>query len=284
MRARDRNYSTTIPSHQIEFISSGHKPSNTHEWGPGVRDVYALHYIIKGKGTLRTPSGEFKLCKGDSFLIYPYEEIHYFPDLKDPWEYVWIEFRGNDISRIINLTRFSVDHPVAYLASIDFKDHFFIEKSKEKTVYNDIRNDAKLRLLLSYYVEHFPDETVQKSIDYVEQAKEYVQQNYWKDSLSVSNIAAAANVERSYLFRLFKASTGMPISTYLTQFRVRQACLLLNRSDLSIKSVAYSVGYKDPLYFSNVFKKTTSYTPSAYRTSSIDPNEITHISLSLDSK
>lgn len=284
MNYSDRNHSKPELSHQVEFVSSGHKPSNNHEWGPGVRDVYALHYIIKGKGTLRTPSGEFKLCKSESFLIYPYEEIHYFPDLKDPWEYVWIEFRGNDISRIINLTCFSVDYPVSSSTSINFENHFFIEKNKEKTVYNNIRNDAKLRLLLSYYVEHFPDEIVKKSVDYVEQAKDCIQQNYWKDSLSVSDIVAAANVERSYLFRLFKASTGMPISTYLKQFRVRQACLLLSSSDLSIKSVAYSVGYRDPLYFSNVFKKTTSYTPSAYRTSSIDPNEITHISLSLDSK
>ncbi|WP_231869971.1 helix-turn-helix domain-containing protein [Paenibacillus riograndensis] len=46
---------------------------------------------------------------------------------------------------------------------------------------------------------------------------------------------------------------------------MRQACELLAESRLSIKSLSYSVGYHDPLYFSKIFKKVTSYTPSQYR-------------------
>lgn len=56
---------------QIYFISGGHKPVNLHQWGPGVRDVYALHYIIRGQGTLETGGQHFRLGAGESFIIFP---------------------------------------------------------------------------------------------------------------------------------------------------------------------------------------------------------------------
>lgn len=154
--------------HQLEYVSSGYKPVNSHKWGPGVRDVYALHYIIKGKGTLKTRSKEFELKEGESFLIYPYTEISYHPDSTDPWEYAWIEFKGEEASRIIDLTRLSVDSPVSPAASINLAEYYFTELDHEKTAYEDIRLEAKLRLLLSYYVEQFPAGTVKSDVDYVQ--------------------------------------------------------------------------------------------------------------------
>lgn len=66
--------------------------------------------------------------------------------------------------------------------------------------------------------------------------------NYWKTTLTVTDIVKAVRLESSYLFRLFKNATGMPISSYLTAFRVQRACELMKTSGLSIKSVAFSVG------------------------------------------
>jgi len=96
-------------SRQLNYVSSGHKPLNRHEWGPGVRDIYAMHYIIKGKGIYKTRSGEYELQAGQSFLIYPYTEIYYYPDPNDPWEYVCVEFTGEEVAHILDLTRLSAD-------------------------------------------------------------------------------------------------------------------------------------------------------------------------------
>ena len=54
---------------QVYFISGGHKPINLHQWGPGVRDVYALHYIIRGHGILETGGQQFRLGTGESFIL-----------------------------------------------------------------------------------------------------------------------------------------------------------------------------------------------------------------------
>lgn len=248
----------------LYFISGGHKPSNSHQWGPGIRDVYALHYIIRGQGTLEMGDHQFQLSAGESFVIFPHREIYYYPDQQNPWEYVWVEFSGEDAGRLLELTQLSEIQPVVSAAPVTLQPFFHIAWNAGATSYEVLRSDARLQLLLSYYMEYYPREQQVESKDYVWLAKKYIEQNYWKPTLTVNEIVQAVNLERSYLFRLFKKDTDKSVSEYIELCRIRHACELLKTSDLSIQLVAYSVGYNDPYYFSKVFKKATSYTPTAY--------------------
>lgn len=254
----------TFNSSQLICTYSGYKPANRHTWGPGVRDIYALHFIVSGKGTLETRNQRYPLTAGDSFMIFPQTEIYYYPDPEDPWEYVWIEFKGDEAERLVAMTELEPDKPAAAACPADLKPYFPVVPGADARPFEKMRTEAQLRMLLSYYVEFYPRES--HFIDYVRLAKEYIMINYWKSTLTVSDIVNAVSLERSYLFRLFKEAAGMSISGYLTAYRIERARELLKSSGLSIKSVAYSVGYKDQLYFSKVFKKATSYTPSEYMT------------------
>lgn len=252
---------------RLTCIGSGHKPPNFHRWGPGVRDVYALHYIARGKGVLETNNQRYPLQAGDSFVIFPEKEVYYYPDLQDPWEYVWIEFKGEEALRLLSMTLFAPASPVVAESPADLSPLFYmLEHAPSRPDYEAQRAEGHLRLLLSYYLEYYPQEAPGAPANYVERAKEYIGQHYWRKDLSVSDVADAVNIERSYLFRMFKQATGMSVSAYLISFRIRRACELLESSGLSVKSVACSVGYKDPLYFSSAFKRATSHTPSEYMT------------------
>lgn len=248
----------------LAYLFGGHKPSNLHKWGPGVRDVYALHYIVSGKGKLETRSKTFSLQAGESFVIFPDTEVYYYPDPHDPWEYVWVEFTGEEAVQLLSLIGMAPDKPVAAQAPDNLQSSFYLSWNAEARPFEKMRADAKLRLLLSYYMEYFSDETAAVPTDYVSLAKRYIAQHFWKSTITVAEVVHAVNIERSYLFRLFKEATGMSVSGYLASYRIQRACELLRSSNLSIKSVAYSVGYKDQLYFSKAFKKATSYTPSEY--------------------
>ncbi|WP_175532988.1 AraC family transcriptional regulator [Paenibacillus catalpae] len=254
----------TLSSSQFICTYSGYKPANRHKWGPGVRDIYALHFIVSGKGTLETRNQRYPLTAGDSFMIFPHTEIYYYPDPEDPWEYVWIEFKGDEAERMVAMTGLERDKPVVAACPADLKPYFPEVRGADARPFEKMRTEAQLRLLLSYYVEFYPREA--QPIDYVRLAKEYIMINYWRTTLTVSDIVNAVSLERSYLFRLFKEAAGMSVSGYVTAYRIERARELLKSSGLSIKSVAFSVGYKDQLYFSKVFKKATSYTPSEYMT------------------
>lgn len=250
---------------ELICVGNGYKPPNKHKWGPGVRDVYALHYIVSGKGTLQTRHAAFALCAGESFIIFPQTEVYYYPDSSDPWEYVWIEFKGDEALRLLSMTGLTRDKPTVAAAPVDLAPFYRIMDNREMQRYEKLRSGAKLRLLLSYYLEFYPKHAMILPPDYVRSAKAYIENNYWRLSVTVTDIVGAVNIERTYLFRLFKEATGRSVSGYLTAYRMERACELLRSSELTVKSVAYSVGYKDPLYFSRVFKKATSYSPTQYR-------------------
>ena len=57
----------------------------------------------------------------------------------------------------------------------------------------------------------------------------------------------------------------MTFIEYVTQKRMEKAMKLLRQSDKHTSEIALSVGYKDPHYFSFVFKKTQGCTPREYR-------------------
>jgi AraC-like DNA-binding protein len=261
----ERGYTVShYPAGDLRYLAGGYKSANLHRWGPGVREVYALHYIISGRGTLETGGVKYHIREGESFLIFPHMEVYYYPDPEQPWEYVWNEFSGEEARQLLAMTKLEKSCPAVGAAPGELRSLFQIAWNPGVQPYERLRSDARLRLLLSCYLEFYPCEEAAPT-DYAGMAKAYIEHNYWKPSLRVSDIVQAVNIERSYLFRLFKEATGQSVSGYITWFRIRRARELLKSSGLSVQSVAYSIGYHDPLHFSRVFKKATSYSPTAFR-------------------
>jgi AraC-like DNA-binding protein len=105
-----------------------------------------------------------------------------------------------------------------------------------------------------------------KKSDHVENALKYIEDHYC-DSITIQNVADHLGLNRSYLHRIFKAFTCVSIQNYLLDYRIRQACILLKNTDLSVRMVAHSVSYIDPLYFSRLFHQKMGMSPSEYRES-----------------
>jgi AraC-like DNA-binding protein len=243
---------------------NGYKVQNLHRWGPGVRDIYALHYVISGNGYFETNNVTYTLRAGESFIIFPHMEVSYYPDLQNPWEYIWIDFKGDEVLHLLSMTGFTQSTPVAPVSLENLEPLFHIIETAGMKPFEKERSNARLRFLLSYYMEYYPKANIIAKTDYVLSAREYIDNNYWKAALTVTDIADFVKIERTYLFRLFKEAIGMSILNYITTYRIGRACTMLRLSELSIKSVACSVGYPDQMYFSKVFKKVTSYSPSEY--------------------
>ena len=81
----------------------------------------------------------------------------------------------------------------------------------------------------------------------------------------MEDIAAYVGLSRSHLFRSFELVLQQSPKEYLTDFRMKQACYLLEHSNLSITAIANSVGFDNGLYFSKTFHKKKGASPKAYR-------------------
>ncbi|KOR87695.1 response regulator [Paenibacillus solani] len=99
-------------------------------------------------------------------------------------------------------------------------------------------------------------------------AKEYIAENYQKD-LSIEEVSELADLSISHFCTLFKGATGYTFLEYLTECRIQKAKGILLNTDVKVYQVAPLVGYQDPRYFTQVFKKITGKTPSEYREEAI---------------
>jgi AraC-like DNA-binding protein len=85
------------------------------------------------------------------------------------------------------------------------------------------------------------------------------------DPPTLDELASLAGLSRSYFSSVFKEVVGMRLQDYLFQARINKAKDLLNDINLTIKQVAYKVGFRDPDHFSRTFKKKTGITPTNWR-------------------
>jgi transcriptional regulator GlxA family with amidase domain len=85
------------------------------------------------------------------------------------------------------------------------------------------------------------------------------------EPLQASTLAAQANISLSHYFTLFKRYVGSTPMDYFIRLRLRRACHLLENTEMSVKAIAYTLGYDDPYYFSRIFKSVNRVAPSEYR-------------------
>ena len=83
---------------------------------------------------------------------------------------------------------------------------------------------------------------------------------------SAEALARQYNFVPGYLNRIFKQYKGVRPSEYLFNIRIERAKAMLKANpDVLVKDVAASVGYSDPHYFSNLFKRATGHWPTEYQ-------------------
>jgi two-component system response regulator YesN len=89
--------------------------------------------------------------------------------------------------------------------------------------------------------------------------------DHCREDLSLETIARQVGLSPHYVSKFFKERTGVNYIDYLTECRVEKAKELMRDPGLSLKEIAIDVGYRDPNYFSKVFRKVCGLTPSEYR-------------------
>lgn len=99
----------------------------------------------------------------------------------------------------------------------------------------------------------------------IEIAKDQVRKTYMSDEISLNTIATEVGMSPSYFSSIFSKEMGKTFVEYLTEIRMDRAKELLMCSSMKTSEIGYEVGYKDPHYFSYIFKKTQNCTPKEFR-------------------
>lgn len=85
------------------------------------------------------------------------------------------------------------------------------------------------------------------------------------EEFTIDELAEKFKYNKDYLARMFKKHLGVSPKKYINGMKILKAKQYLCRFDLSIKEIAYKLGFKDEKYFMKLFKEYENLTPSTYR-------------------
>lgn len=99
----------------------------------------------------------------------------------------------------------------------------------------------------------------------LKEMERYIRQHFHEEELNLTAIAAHVHISPAYASTLFKKYKGLNLSEYLIQLRIEKAAELLATTDAKSYEVSEQVGYRNPQYFSVLFKKHYGKSPSEFR-------------------
>lgn len=165
------------------------------------------------------------------------------------------------------------------ILSIRFTSLAFLETlgnvtESDKTKITEINPDVNMKpeQVEDYFVEILKRalEIRNRESDFqskyiLRKAQEYIEGNFEKENLSLNEVAIAVGVSANYLSAIFSQGMNRTFIEYVTDKRMEKAKKLLRETEASSGDISALVGYKDPHYFSFVFKKTQGISPREYR-------------------
>lgn len=126
-------------------------------------------------------------------------------------------------------------------------------------VNEDLKESEKDKVIILQKESNLNDskdgysKTIKKSID-------YIHKNY-KQHISLQDISNYVFLSHEYFSRLFKEEVGENFSSYLTNYRMKKAEILIKNTDMKISQIAIEVGYTNASYFSRSYKKFKGISP-----------------------
>lgn len=98
----------------------------------------------------------------------------------------------------------------------------------------------------------------------ISQAIHYIDQHLF-EQISVKQIAEQIRLSTSHFSRLFRSATGFSPHEYIMLHRIDEAKALLQSTSLSVKEIAFRVGYRSEVNFIIAFTDKTGLSPTQFR-------------------
>lgn len=241
----------------------------SHQKGRLIEE-YQLVYIVKGAGRFQSGSlNEMPVREGHVFLLFPGEWHNYYPDKETGWEEYWIGFNGTNMRDRVRCGFFDCQKPVYDIGIQDEVIQLYrraIETAQTEVAgFQQQLSGFVSNLLGHVYTLHrnacFEQTDVANKIN---KARMILSEQYNVD-IPLEPLAQEVQMSYSWFRHAFKEYTGFSPNQYVLELRIQKSKALLTNSVLSIKEIAYKVGFNNSEYYATLFRRKTEMTPGEYR-------------------
>ena len=93
---------------------------------------------------------------------------------------------------------------------------------------------------------------------------DYTEKTWSNTELKVDDFSINLGLSKSQLYRKMISLTGKSLNTFIKEYRLKKALILLNKKMDNISQIAFDTGFNSPAYFSKCFQETYGIPPSNY--------------------
>lgn len=246
------NIGETFPNNQISINREGH-------------DIFVVEYFLDGVEHLNVDGKEYTLAKGDLVILEPKIKHSYIADKKTPPSKKWINFSSSLFEEAYKSLGLNGKIIYKNINCLDFFDTLL--SIAETTIYSDeITYDVAINLftLLFALAKEEENKENKKVSNLALLTKELLDKAIYEKA-NLTTIFKDLFYSEKQITREFKKYFNDTPYNYLITIKINMAKRLLRTSPLSIKEIAFKLGFDNQHYFSNAFKKKTNRSPSDYR-------------------
>ncbi|MGG4146569.1 AraC family transcriptional regulator [Paenibacillus algorifonticola] len=273
-----------LPPYQLEEMTSHpiirqafvtdigyfHRAKHHYRERPKGCDSYIFIYCTNGEGWIKLGSEETIHVTEKTVSIIPAFTPHsYGAKTTNPWSIYWFHFRGEELVQLLESLSLEaallhVSLPEAEKIVELFNQCYELLSAKSYSVIHQLHISQTIRYLLSYISLIPRRKQDEKMLAYIEQAIQYMKDQL-EGHLTLEDLVTRTRISKQHLNHLFKQSTGYAPIDYYLRLKMQRAGQLFDLTDQSVKAVSLSLGFKDPYYFSRLFKKIIGVSPTDYR-------------------
>lgn len=233
---------------------------------PFLFSFYRIFVVTSGTATLRYDEKIHHLSRGALCLLLPQESFTL--DMDESFNVIYLDFYSSDLKEYLKKKGVSLDTPVFY--GMDFILSFLDAAINEVRNYNSniLVRSAVCYVLANLFVSARERELGGKRKPAFDSILDFVKTNFNDPLLSLKKLSDRFFYSENHISRLFLSNLNQGFNKYLNDLRLDFAVKLLDEGFYSIKDVALSSGFVDPLYFSKVFKKRFRLSPTEYANAS----------------
>ena len=146
--------------------------------------------------------------------------------------------------------------------NLEYDTNGLIDAVSNKQTLMELK--AFVLMMFAKSLESLPENRIMH--EKVIQTKQYIEEHYFNQDLSLNTVAGALFINSSYLCTLFKKETNMTIVEYIKDYRLELSKQMFNdKPSMTVTEVANAVGYADEYYFMRCFKKKYGISPKNYK-------------------
>ena len=259
----------------VHVVTSSATPAHSHS-------EYVVSHYLSGRSRCLIPSiGLVEFQRGETALLNP-EEMHQDYESRRARDYLMVSITKEVFQSLVTsmglarevpffpAPKLEPSRPVSRIfeSLIPEVDNLWCGREVVlRSLVNELAVHLVRRFTLSAKQSYRYGSEQTKARYQARKAIQYLDDTF-NQPFNLDKLAAASELSKFHLSRVFKRATGLTPHTYAQMLRVEKAKRLLTSTKIPIAEIADHLGFSHQSHLTNVFKKLTGTTPNAYRLAS----------------